>query len=57
MGDVYLVAKVLQRKGDSVRVRWLGFDTIHRYTRKVCYNTLGLLDVAISTRSYVVVMP
>ena len=25
-GNVYLVEKVLQRKGDRVKVRWLGFD-------------------------------
>ena len=29
VGDVYLVEKVLQRKGDRVRVRWLGFDGKH----------------------------
>ena len=29
MGDVYLVEKILQRKGDRVRVRWLGFDGKH----------------------------
>lgn len=28
-GDVYLVEKVLQRKGDQVKVRWLGFDRKH----------------------------
>lgn len=26
VGDVYLVEKVLQRKKDKVKVRWLGFD-------------------------------
>ena len=25
-GDVYLVEKVLQQKGDKIKVRWLGFD-------------------------------
>jgi hypothetical protein len=25
-GDVYLVERVLQRKGDKIKVRWLGFD-------------------------------
>jgi hypothetical protein len=25
-GDVYLVEKVLQRKGDKIKVRWLGFN-------------------------------
>ena len=29
VGDVYLVKKVLQRKGDRLRVRWLGFDGKH----------------------------
>lgn len=29
VGDVYLVEKILQRKGDRVRVRWLGFDGKH----------------------------
>lgn len=29
VGDVYLVEKVLQRKGDMVRVRWLGFSGKH----------------------------
>lgn len=28
-GDVYLVEKILQRKGDRVRVRVLGFDGAH----------------------------
>lgn len=28
-GDVYLVEKVLKRKGDKVLVRWLGFDKSH----------------------------
>lgn len=28
-GDVYLVEKVLQRKGSRVKVRWLGFDRKH----------------------------
>ena len=27
--DVYLVEKVLQRKGDKVLVKWLGFDSSH----------------------------
>lgn len=27
--EVYLVEKILQRKGDRVRVRWLGFDGKH----------------------------
>jgi hypothetical protein len=26
VGDVYLVEKVLERKKDKVKVRWLGFD-------------------------------
>lgn len=26
VGDVYLVEKVLQKKKDMVKVRWLGFD-------------------------------
>jgi len=29
VGDVYLVEKILQRKGDRVRVRWLGFNGKH----------------------------
>ena len=29
VGDVYLVVKILRRKGDHVRVRWLGFDGKH----------------------------
>lgn len=29
VGDVYLVEKILRRKGDRVRVRWLGFDGKH----------------------------
>ena len=29
VGDVYLVEKILRRKGDHVRVRWLGFDGKH----------------------------
>lgn len=29
VGDVYLVEKILQRKGARVRVRWLGFDGKH----------------------------
>lgn len=28
-GDIYLVDKVLQRKGDKVLVRWRGFDKTH----------------------------
>jgi L-rhamnose mutarotase len=28
-GDVYLVEKILRRKGDRVLVRWLGFDKSH----------------------------
>lgn len=27
--DVYLVEKVLKRKGDKVYVKWLGFDNSH----------------------------
>ena len=27
--DVYLVEKVLRRKGDKVYVKWLGFDESH----------------------------
>ncbi|XP_024870763.1 uncharacterized protein LOC112453938 [Temnothorax curvispinosus] len=27
--DVYLVEKVLRRKGDEVYVKWLGFDGLH----------------------------
>lgn len=29
VGDVYLVEKILQRKGDRLRVRWHGFDGKH----------------------------
>ena len=29
VGDVYLVEKIVQRKGDRVKVRWLGFDGKH----------------------------
>lgn len=29
IGDVYLVEKVIRRKGDRVLVRWLGFDKSH----------------------------
>lgn len=29
VGDVYLIEKVMERKGDRVRVRWLGFDSKH----------------------------
>lgn len=29
VGDVYLVEKVIQRKGDRVRVHWLGFGGKH----------------------------
>lgn len=29
VGDVYLIEKVLQRKGDRLKVRWLGFDGKH----------------------------
>ena len=29
VGDVYLVEKILQRKGDRVRLLWLGFDGKH----------------------------
>ena len=29
VGDVYLIEKVLQRKGHSVTIRWLGFDGKH----------------------------
>ena len=28
-GDVYLVKRIVQRKGDRVKVRWLGFDGKH----------------------------
>ena len=28
-GDVYLIEKVLKRRGDQVLVRWLGFDKTH----------------------------
>lgn len=28
-GNVYLIEKVIQRKGDRVKVRWLGFDGTH----------------------------
>lgn len=27
--DIYLVEKVLQKRGDKVRVKWLGFDSSH----------------------------
>ena len=27
--DVYLVEKILRRKGDKVFVKWLGFDNVH----------------------------
>lgn len=29
VGDVYLIEKVLQRKGERIKVRWLGFDGKH----------------------------
>lgn len=29
VGDVYLIEKIVQRKGDRVKVRWLGFDGTH----------------------------
>lgn len=29
VGNVYLIEKVVQRKGDRVKVRWLGFDGTH----------------------------
>ena len=27
--DVYLIEKILRKKGNRVRVKWLGFDSSH----------------------------
>jgi len=39
--DVYLVEKVLRRKGDKVYVKWLGFDGSHNsYTKTMSFDKI-----------------
>ncbi|XP_071640888.1 uncharacterized protein [Temnothorax longispinosus] len=36
--DVYLVEKVLRKRGDEVYVKWLGFDNSHNSFTMIFYN-------------------